>query len=96
MITPSTFEASDAIEKIVSFCEDTQYQDQMSEEYLTSIIMAVKGSEYIMDNIQLVIASVSAEELVSLTHFLIIVSKRLEEYKTNLLGNLERDEDYDC
>ena len=58
--------------------------------------MAVKGSEYIMDNIQLVIASVSAEELVSLTHFLIIVSKRLEEYKTNLLGNLERDEDYDC
>tara|TARA_R100001510_G_C7655602_1_gene214851 strand:+ start:3523 stop:3810 length:288 start_codon:yes stop_codon:yes gene_type:complete len=95
MITPSTFDASNAIENIVSFCEDTQYQDQSSEEYLTDILMAVRGTEYIMDNIDLITMSLTSEELVSLTHYLIVVSKRLDEYKANLLGNLEKDEDYD-
>ena len=90
-----TFRATDAINDVKRFVEVGQYAHFDSEEYMLGMMLAVNGTDYIMNHIDTITASLTYGELATLTMYFQTITMRVDEYKREMMNHLEKDDDYD-
>ena len=88
---PSTFTVSDHIEAIRMFTTFYMYEDPRSESFLQNALPACAGAKYISDNWNEIHPSLSDKESEDLVNMIDRAANRMEQFKRDLLNELEQE-----
>ena len=90
---PSTFTISNHIEAIRMFTTFYMYEDPQSDSFLQNALPACAAAKYISEHWDHIYPSLSEKEANELVHMIDRAADRMEEFKRDLLGRLEKEMD---
>ena len=90
---PSTFTISNHIEAIRMFTTYYMYEDPRSESFLQNALPACAAAKYISENWDHIHASLSEREANDLVNMIDRAADRMEQFKRDLLNQMEKEMD---
>ena len=88
---PSTFTISDHIEAIRMFTTYFMYDDPRTASFMQNALPCIRAAKYIADNFDDILPSLSEKEADDLVEMIDRAAIRLEQYKFDLLNQLEKE-----
>jgi hypothetical protein len=88
---PSTFTISDHIEAIRMFTTYFMYDDPRKASFMQNALPCIRAAKYIADNFDDILPSLSEKEADDLVERIDRAAIRMEEYKFDLLNQLEKE-----